>query len=265
MDSLIRIRATVRRASLAPEEAILQIWQYRSAADEHELESLFRLRYRAFSASDTLHEVVAHCSRDIDITAWDPLSVHYGVFADGVPLATIRAVAGEPTPQSGSINALSDRLGLARPRAPAVPYPMLAQLANPFLTAKIASQRDRGLRVVECARLCVAPELDRPTSTRAFRFLAECTLAAEFLTRRTDVMYGLSPPHLSRVYRGYGFERVKEVDEILAFSARVRGVLSTITRERLLAHPLAARLRGLSDELKGSGVVRRSEALSDSA
>jgi len=83
--------------------------------------------------------------------------------------------------------------------------------------------------------------------------------------RGTDVMYGLSPPKLTRVYRAYGFERVKEVDEILAFSARVRGVVSAITRERLLAQPLAARLCRFSEELKGSGSVRRGELLIESA
>jgi hypothetical protein len=243
----------------------LQIWQYRSAADEHELEALFRLRYRAFSASKTLHEVVADCSRNIDVTAWDALSVHYGVFADGVPLAAIRAVAGERTLQSDSVEALSERLDLPRAPEPVLPYPMLEQLASQFLTATIASQRGRGLRVVECGRLCVAPELDRATSTRAFRFLAECTLAAELLVRQTDVMYGLSPPKLTRVYRGYGFERVKEVDEIRAFSTRVHGVVSAITRERLLEQPLARRLRDFSDELAGSGSVRRSQLQIDSA
>jgi len=243
----------------------LEIWQYRSATDEQELEALFRLRYRAFSASETLHEVVVNCSREIDVSAWDLWSAHYGVFADGVPLAAIRAVVGAPTLQSGSIQALNERLGLPCILEPGLPYPMLEQLASPFLSAQIAAQRGRGLRVVECGRLCVAPELDRVTSSRAFRFLAECTLAAELLVRRTDVMYGLSPPKLTRVYRAYGFERVNEVDEILAFSARVRGVVSAITRERLLAQPLAARLCRFSEELKGSGSVRRGELLIESS
>jgi hypothetical protein len=244
---------------------MLQVWHFRPAADEQELEALFRLRYRAFSASETLHEVVANCSPDIDVSAWDPLSVHYGVFADGVPLAAIRAVAGEPTLQSESVKALTERLSLAHPREPALPYPMLEQLGSQFLTAKITAQRGRGLRVVECGRLCVAPELDPATSSRAFRFLAEGTLAAELLVRRTDVMYGLSPPKLTRVYRAYGFERVKEVDEIVAFSTRVRGVVSVITRERLLEQPLARRLCRFSDELQGSGSICRSELLVESA
>jgi hypothetical protein len=243
----------------------LQTWQYRSATDERELEALFRLRYRAFSASKTLHEVVAECPPEIDVTAWDVLSIHYGVFANGVPLAAIRAVVGEPTPQSASVKALSERLGLARAGAPELPYPMLEQLGCQPLNEKIASQRGRGLRVVECGRLCIAPELSRATSSRAFRFLAECTLAAELLVRRTDVMYGLSPPKLTRIYRAYGFQRVAEVGEILAFSTRVRGVVSTITRERLLEQPIASRLHRFSDELKGSGSVRRSELLIDSA
>jgi hypothetical protein len=235
--------------------------EFRAPTHERELEALFRLRYRAFSASETLHEVVATCTRNIDVTAWDPLSTHYGVFADGIPLAAIRAVAAEPTPQSAGVNALRERLGLVCTREPALPYPMLEQLASPFLSTQIAAQRSRGLRVVECGRLCVAPELDRATSGRAFRFLAECTLAAELLVRRTDVIYGLSPPQLTRVYRGYGFERVQEVDEIFAFSARVRGVVSSITRERLLAQPFVGRLCTFSDELKGSGSIRLSESL----
>jgi hypothetical protein len=242
----------------------LQIWQYRSAADEQELEALFRLRYRAFAASETLHEVVAGCSGDIDVTAWDSLSIHYGIFMDGVAVATIRAVVGEPTLQSGSVKTLVERLGLPRAHEPALRYPMLEQLASPRLAANIAAQRGRGLQIVECGRLCVSPELDRATSTRAFRFLAECTLAAELLVRQTDVIYGLSPPKLNRVYRAYGFERVAEVEEIRAFSGRVRGVVSSITRERLMEQPLAPRFFAFSDELKGSGSIRRSEALIDS-
>jgi hypothetical protein len=140
---------------------------------------------------------------------------------------------------------------------------MLEQLASPFLTTQIAAQRRRGLRVVECGRLCVAPELDRATSGRAFRFLAECTLAAELLLRRTDIIYGLSPPHLTRVYRAYGFERVKEVHEISAFSAQVRGLLSTITRERLLEQPFATRLCSMSAELEVRGSIRLSSTSSD--
>jgi hypothetical protein len=243
----------------------LQTWQYRSAADEHDLEALLRLRYRAFSASETLHEVVAGSSREIDVTAWDPFAVHYGVFVDGVPLAAIRAVVGEPTFQSGSVDSLTARLGLARASEPALPYPMLEQLGSEPLSEKVASQRRRGLRVVECGRLCLAPDLDHSTSGRLFRFLAECTLAAELLVGRTDVMYGLSPPKLTRVYRAYGFQRVEEVGEIVAFSTRVRGFVSAITRERLLEQPIAARLLRFSDELKGSGSVRRGELVSDSA
>jgi hypothetical protein len=243
----------------------LQTWQYRSATDERDLEALFRLRYRAFSASETLHEVVAESSREIDVTVWDGLSVHYGVFADGVPLAAIRAVAGEPTFQSDGVQALSERIGLARASAPALPYPMLEQFASELLTAKIALQRSRGLRVVECGRLCIAPELDRATSSRVFRFLAECTLAAELLLSQTDVMYGLSPPKLARVYRAYGFRRVEEAGEILAFSTGVRGILSAITREQLAAQPIFPRLRCFSDQLKGYGSVRAGELLGGSA
>ncbi len=234
--------------------------EFRAPAHEWELEALFRLRYRAFSASETLHEVVADCTSDIDVTAWDLLSVHYGVFADGVPLAAIRAVAGEPMPQADRVKAVRERFGLIGTREPALPYPMLEQLGSPVLTTRIAAQRRRGVRVVECGRLCLAPELDRATASRTFRFLAECTLAAELLARRTDVIYGLSPPKLTRVYRAFGFELVKDVDEILAFSARVRGVLSTITRERLLEQPFARRLCKLSDELKDSGSIRLSES-----
>jgi hypothetical protein len=241
------------------------MWQYRSATDEDDLEALFRLRYRAFSASETLHEVVAESSRDIDVTAWDLLAVHYGVFADGVPVAAIRAVGGERTLQSDGVKALTDRLGLAHAGQPALSYPMLEQLASQSLTAKVASQRSRGLRVVECGRLCIAPGLDRATSVRAFRFLAECTLAAELVVGRSDVMYGLSPPKLTRVYRAYGFQRVEEVGEVLAFSTRVRGVVSAITRERLLEQPIAPRLHRFSDELRGSGSVRRGELLIDAA
>jgi hypothetical protein len=241
------------------------MWQYRSATDEDDLEALFRLRYRAFSASETLHEVVAASARNIDVTAWDLLSVHYGVFADGVPVATIRAVHGERTPQSGGVEALAARLGLDLGRAeqPTLPYPMLEQLASPSLTAQVASQRGRGLRVVECGRLCIAPGLDRASSARAFRFLAECTLAAELVGGGSDVMYGLSPAKLAHTYRAYGFERVEDPGEVLAFSTRVRSVVSVITRERLLAQPIAPRLRRFSDELRGSGSVRRGELLID--
>jgi hypothetical protein len=241
------------------------MWQYRSATDEHDLEALFRLRYRAFSASETLHEVVAESSRDVDLTAWDLLSVHYGVFADGAPIAAIRAVGGERTLQSDSVEALAERLGLAHAGQPALPYPMLEQLSSQPLAAKVASQRGRGLRVVECGRLCIAPSLDPASSVRAFRFLAECTLAAELLGDRSDVMYGLSPAKLARVYRAYGFERVDEAGEVIAFSTRVRGVVSAVTRERLLEQPIAPRLRRLSDELRGSGSVRRGELLIDTA
>jgi hypothetical protein len=237
----------------------LQMWQYRAAIDEEDLEALFRLRYRAFSASETLHEVVAGSSQNIDVTAWDLVSVHHGIFADGVAVAAIRAVSGEPTLQSGTVEALAARLGLAPPRQPAVRYPMLAHIASGPLSEKIASQRDQGLAIVECGRLCIEPGLGPATSSRAFRFLAECTLAAELLVGRTDVMYGLSPPKLARIYRAYGFERVKEADEVLAFSTRVRGVLSVLTREQLLAQPIAPRVRRYSDELKRSGSVRRGE------
>lgn len=244
--------------------SVPRIWEYRSAGGEEELEALFRLRHRAFSASATLHEVVAEGSPDIDVTAWDPWAVHYGVFADGVPLAAIRAVAGEPTHQSDGVNALSARLGLPRVYEPAVPYPMLALLASQSFMAKVAAQRDRGLRVVECGRVCVLPELDPVTSGRAFRFLAECTLAAEFLLRRTDVMYGLSPSKLFRLYGAYGFERVQEVEEIVVFSTRVRGVLGAVTRARLLEQPVAPRLRRISAELEGCGKVCLSELAVDS-
>jgi hypothetical protein len=231
------------------------MWQYRSAIDEEDLEALFRLRYRAFAASETLHEVVAESSQNIDVTAWDLLSVHYGIFADGVAVAAIRAVSGEPTRQSDSVKALAERLGLAPPGRPPMRYPMLAQLASPFLTAKVASQRDQGLRVVECGRLCIAPGLDPATSIRAVRFLAECTLAAELVGGRADVMYGLSPPRLTRMYQAYGFERVEEVGEILAFSTGVRGVLTAVTREQMLGQPIASRLRRYSDQLQGGGSV----------
>jgi hypothetical protein len=228
---------------------------FRAAADEVELERLFRLRHHVFSASAELYEVLAGVRLGLDVVSHDHYAVHYGVFDnEGRALASIRAIDRHATRHTPLVRRIVRRCGLEVPEAVAVPFPMLAQVDRARLGPVLQTQIARGLHVVECGRVCVDPAA-AGARARIFHFLAECTLAAEFFARRIDAMYGLSPPSLFRYYRQFGFARVPEVPDIEAFSTRVRGVLFSLERDKLERGPLARSLPERAQELLARGHI----------
>jgi hypothetical protein len=118
-----------------------------------------------------------------------------------------------------------------------------------MMRAQIAA----GLRVVECGRLCVDPATSA-AGPGIVRFLAECTLAAEFFGRRVDVIYGFSTvPHF-RYYRRLGFVRAAQVPQVEVLSTRVRGILSSLARENV-DRRMAERLSAWAEQLQSHGRI----------
>jgi N-acyl-L-homoserine lactone synthetase len=227
---------------------------FRQAADEAELEQLFRLRYRVFSTDREIRELVAGASGEIDLVPHDLCAIHYGVFdLDGRALAAARAIGGQASHQTPMVRQVVRTCGLSLP--PVLdPFPILSYFHRKALETLVQAQLAAGLRVVECGRLCVDPAAGAARA-HVFRFLAECTLAAELCDRGVDVIYGMSTIPLFRYYRRLGFVAVPNLPTIEAFSTRVRAVLSLLEREKLTPATVR-RLAERADELRRHGQIQ---------
>jgi hypothetical protein len=227
---------------------------FRQAADDAELAQLFRLRYRVFSTDREIRELIAGASGGIDLVSHDLCAIHYGVFdLDGRALAAARAIGGQASHQTPMVRQLVQSWGLSLP--PVLdPFPILSHFDRKALEPLVQAQLAAGLRVVECGRLCVDPAAGAARA-HIFRFLAECTLAAELCGRGVDVIYGMSTIPLFRYYRRLGFVATPNLPPIEAFSTRVRVVLSLLEREKLTP-AMGRRLAGRAEELRRHGQIQ---------
>jgi N-acyl-L-homoserine lactone synthetase len=229
-------------------------FRFRQAADQAELEQLFRLRYRVFSTTRDIRELVAGAPGGLDLVPHDLRAIHYGVFdREGRALAAARAIDGQASHHTPMVRQLVQTCRLSLPVV-RDPFPILSHFDRTALEPLVQAQVAAGLRVVECGRLCVDPTAGAARA-HIFRFLAECTLAAELCGRGVDVVYGMSTLPLFRYYRRLGFVAAPNLPPIEVFSTRVRAVLSLLERENLTP-VMARRLAERAQELRRHGQIQ---------
>ncbi len=181
------------------------VLEFREPASLAELESLYRLRYLAYSDSASLKSMLLKTNGELDINEFDLRALHFGAFQGDTALAYFRMTTLEEqrfTEWTRQIAAKAGiQLSLENPGFPFEKYCPDKEWVRNFLSTL------KGKKTGEAGRLAVHPHhrrngflLDQLIST----FVTYCKETHQF-----DVGFGSCTLPLERYYRKFGFVRAE--------------------------------------------------------
>jgi predicted GNAT family N-acyltransferase len=175
--------------------------QYREPINADELKRLFNLRFKVYAEDNHLNKLV-NLSASHDICEYDLRALHFGAFADGVPIAYIRITTSKEThfaPWVKEITALDQ----IKREFPMVSFPF--QTYYPDLnwsTTFIIGMKGR--KIGEVGRLAIHQDY-RKGGNVLFNLITSLMQYC-IHDRKIETGFGSCTLKLARYYKKFGFE-----------------------------------------------------------
>ncbi len=189
---------------------------YKEVTQINELESLLRLRYRLFKAS----EVGKFCpSNDyqIDVDQYDLRAKHFGLYKvigeDELPVGYQRMIYDHEMPVAQNIKSIAARFPLLSEKISSPPehpfYTMTFSKYTQPLYDFYNTAKEIGKEVIEAGRFCIDPD---ECSLGLFRFGVMCPMANVLINEKIGYAITSSFTRLANIFKQFGFEDIPQTD-----------------------------------------------------
>jgi N-acyl-L-homoserine lactone synthetase len=189
---------------------------YKEVTQLEELETLLKLRYKLFRAS----EVGKFCPSNkyqMDIDKYDLRAKHFGLYKiiepEQIPIGYQRIIYDHETSTAKSIRNMITNFPLLSEKISSPPdhpfYTMTFSKYDQAISDFYKTAKANGKGVIEAGRFCIDPA---ECSLGLFRFGVMCPMANLLINEK--IGYGITScfVRLARIYKQFGFEFIPQTD-----------------------------------------------------